>query len=45
MKTISLNGEWKMRIVGTEDWVHAKVPGSVYNDLIPPGFCPTVLAG
>lgn len=30
----SLNKYWKMRQVGTDKWLKATVPGSVYNDLI-----------
>ena len=29
-----LHENWKMRMVGTEDFIPAVVPGSVYNDLL-----------
>lgn len=30
----SLNGKWKMRQVGSQEWLEANVPGTVYADLI-----------
>lgn len=37
MVTVSLNGQWTMGIVGTEETYEATVPGSVYNDLLTAG--------
>ena len=34
MKIVYLNDHWKMQIAGEEAWIPAKVPGSVYDDLI-----------
>lgn len=34
MLLVDLNGNWKMRRVGDNDWIDAKVPGSVYADLM-----------
>lgn len=34
METKILNEFWQMRIVGEQDFISAKVPGSVYNDLL-----------
>lgn len=34
MNKVMIEGQWKMRIVGEENWLAAFVPGSVYNDLI-----------
>lgn len=34
MREKSLNGKWKMRQVGSKEWLEANVPGSVYADLI-----------
>ncbi|MBQ8974059.1 MAG: glycoside hydrolase family 2 protein, partial [Clostridia bacterium] len=36
-RKISLNGAWKMRPVGEEEWLCATVPGSVYADLLDAG--------
>ena len=30
MREKSLNGKWKMRQVGSKEWLEANVPGSVY---------------
>ena len=40
MKTISLNGAWRMREAGTDLWHEALVPGSVYADLMRDGTMP-----
>ncbi len=37
MKIVYLNDHWKMQIAGEEAWIPAKVPGSVYDDLISGG--------
>lgn len=37
MKTLSLNGAWRMRARDTNDWHEALVPGSVYADLLRDG--------
>ena len=34
MEILNLDNHWKMQIVGEKDWIPAKVPGSVYADLI-----------
>ena len=34
METLSLNGDWSLQISGETDWIPAKVPGSVYADLL-----------
>ncbi len=34
MKKISLNGNWRMRRVNDENWLEARVPGTVYTDLL-----------
>ncbi|WP_284644886.1 beta-mannosidase [Paenibacillus silviterrae] len=36
-QTIDLNGAWSMRPVGDEEWIPAKVPGSVASDLLRAG--------
>lgn len=36
-QTIDLNGAWNMRPVGEEEWIPAKVPGSVASDLLRAG--------
>jgi Beta-galactosidase/beta-glucuronidase len=38
MKIIDLGGKWKMKRTGQEEWIDAKVPGSVYNDLMVNGL-------
>ena len=41
MKKLSLNGEWRLDIPGTEfQSVAARVPGSVYSDLLNAGLIP-----
>lgn len=40
MKTISLNGAWRMREARTDVWHDALVPGSVYADLMRDGSMP-----
>ncbi len=46
VKVISLNGEWKLKIVGDNvygipsQWMTAKVPGSVYGTLLESGQMP-----
>ena len=40
MNIISLNGAWRMRECGTENWHEALVPGSVYADLMRDGSMP-----
>ena len=37
MKRIDLNQNWKMKIAGESEYYNAKVPGSVYNDLLAAG--------
>ncbi len=37
MKRIDSQQNWKMRMVGTDDYIPASVPGSVYNDLLSAG--------
>lgn len=34
MKTYDLNGNWLMKRTEGEEWISAKVPGSVYSDLL-----------
>ncbi len=34
MRTVSLNGPWRMCVAGGNEWVSANVPGSVYQDLL-----------
>jgi beta-mannosidase len=34
MKTIGLNGKWKMKRTDEQEWMEAQVPGSVYNELL-----------
>lgn len=34
---INLNGTWQMRNISQAEWLEAKVPGSVYNDLLNAG--------
>jgi beta-mannosidase len=37
MKRLTLNGEWLMKNTIEEEWIEAKVPGSVFNDLLSAG--------
>ncbi len=37
MKTLFLHQNWKMKQIGTEEWIPATVPGSVYCDLLNAG--------
>ena len=37
MKKLALHENWKMRRMGTEEWIPATVPGSVYGDLLQAG--------
>lgn len=37
MLLIDLNGKWQMKRVDEIDWIDARVPGSVYNDLLEAG--------
>lgn len=37
MKTISLNGSWKLRVGNQPEWIDALVPGTVYADLLRAG--------
>ena len=37
MNTVSLNGEWKLRVTGTEEWMDTQVPGSVVCTLFENG--------
>ena len=30
LESMTLGGEWKLRQAGTDEWLPAKVPGSVY---------------
>ena len=34
MEKISLNGSWRMKRAGDDEWLPASVPGSVYSDLL-----------
>ena len=36
-RSISLNGEWRMKPLGEDEWLNARVPGSVYTDLLAAG--------
>ncbi len=36
-RSISLNGEWRMKPLGEDGWLNARVPGSVYTDLLAAG--------
>ncbi len=36
-RSISLNGEWRMKPLGEDEWLRAQVPGSVYTDLLAGG--------
>lgn len=38
MEILSLNGDWKMRNVREEQWHNARVPGSVFTDLLREGL-------
>ncbi|MDF2859142.1 MAG: csxA [Neobacillus sp.] len=38
MFTLDLNGIWKMKRIGKDNWIDAKVPGSVFNDLLNAGI-------
>lgn len=40
MIKISLNGAWQMRFADAYEWITAKVPGSVYSDLLANGAIP-----
>jgi beta-mannosidase len=40
MLSIDLNGAWKMRRTGDDEWIEATVPGSVYGDLLAAGRMP-----
>ena len=40
MKTVDLNGQWRMKALNQEDWIEAKVPGSVFQDLMAAGKVP-----
>lgn len=33
MKTLSLNGQWRMRDITDSEWIASKVPGTVFSDL------------
>lgn len=37
MLTLDLNGIWKMKRTDEDEWLKAKVPGSVFNDLLNAG--------
>ena len=37
MQTVSLNGQWRMCVAETNDWIMANVPGSVYQDMLAAG--------
>ncbi|KNY26868.1 beta-mannosidase [Pseudobacteroides cellulosolvens] len=37
MKLMDLNGKWMMKRVDEPQWIEAKVPGSVYSDLLSAG--------
>jgi len=34
INTFNLNGNWQFRMIGTENWMHARVPGVVHLDLM-----------
>lgn len=38
MKKLSLNGKWQIKSEAEKDWVEAKVPGSVYENLMNAGL-------
>lgn len=38
MFTLDLNGLWKMKSIDGVDWIDAKVPGTVFNDLMNAGI-------
>ena len=38
MRNIDLNGKWKFKNVVKEDWIDAKVPGTVFSDLLNAGL-------
>jgi beta-mannosidase len=40
MKTIYLNGQWKLRNLSENDWVAAQVPGTVFGALLDAGKAP-----
>lgn len=40
MKTIELNGKWKMKNVKWGEWLEAEVPGTVFSDLLKAGRAP-----
>ncbi len=40
MHRIELDGTWRMRRIGDEDWIPAVVPGSYLNDLLRSGLIP-----
>lgn len=40
MLVMDLNGKWHMKRADMEDWMEARVPGSVYNDLMLQGKMP-----
>jgi beta-mannosidase len=40
MKSVELNGQWKMRDIKKEEWIDAHVPGSVFLDLLNAGKAP-----
>ena len=37
MEKVLLNSNWNMRKLGDENWLNAKVPGTVYCDLLDNG--------
>lgn len=38
MKRLTLNGTWSMKNTRDKEWIKAKVPGSVFNDLLEEGL-------
>ena len=38
MVKIDLNGKWKMKNLIKEEWIDAKVPGTVFSDLLNAGL-------
>ena len=38
MKKLSLNGKWQIKSEAEKDWVEAKVPGSVHENLMNAGL-------
>ena len=45
MKRIDLDGKWRFRMAGTNDWMDAKVPGCVHTDLMRNHIIPDPFTG